>query len=44
MTAEQRIQRHLQSGRSLTTLQCLDKFKTYKLAEYIRRLRGKGTR
>lgn len=44
MSTELSIKKHLQSGRSLTTLQALDKFRTYRLAEYVRRLRDNGIR
>lgn len=39
---ETSIRKHLESGKSLTTLQSLDKFKTYRTSEYIRRLRVSG--
>lgn len=42
MTTQQAIKLHLQSGKSLTTLQALDKFKTMRASEYIRRLRAEG--
>lgn len=42
MNTETLIRKHLESGRSLTTLQSLNKFRTYRTSEYIRRLRDKG--
>ena len=42
MSTQQAIQKHLQSGKSLTTLQSLNKFKTYRLSEYVRRLKAQG--
>lgn len=42
MNTQQQIKQHLESGKSLTTLQALSKFKTYRLSEYVRRLRNSG--
>lgn len=44
MTTEQQIRKHLQSGRSLTSLQALQLYSTMRLAEYVRRLRVAGMR
>ena len=37
-----KILRHLQSGRTLTALQCLDKFGTMRLGARVHELRSEG--
>ncbi len=44
MNTEQHIRKHLESGRSLTSLEALRKYGTIRLPEYIRRLRAAGMR
>lgn len=42
MKTETAIKKHLQSGRSLTSLQALHLYGTMRAAEYVRRLRASG--
>lgn len=42
MKTETAIKKHLQSGRSLTSLQALHLYGTMRAAEYVRRLRSSG--